>query len=227
MDQMLFDAGAAVPRHPAQYTAALLPIMARLLAGSRRILDPFGGVGGIFKLAAWLPGASFDAVEIQPKWAAADPRITVGSALALPWGAGAFDAVCTSPTYGNRMADDFAIKADAGGRNTYTHAHGERLDPENSGILQWGPEYRAFHVKAWTEARRVLAPGGVFVLNCKDHIRGGVVQAVTDWHISALGDLGFYLIDTVQVACPGNRYGANSDLRLDTETVAALRLGIR
>ena len=95
----------ATRRHPARYSDALLPVMARYLIGCRRVLDPFGGVGGVFRLSAWLPGAELQAVEIEPEWAAADPRITLGSALSLPWAAGYFDAVATSPAYGNRMAD--------------------------------------------------------------------------------------------------------------------------
>jgi hypothetical protein len=54
---------------------------------------------------------------------------------------------------------------------------GRPLTPGNSGALQWGEEYRALHVAVWTECRRVLKPGGIFVLNVKDHIRGGVLSA--------------------------------------------------
>ncbi len=33
--------------------------------------------------------------------------------------------------------------------------------PDNSGAMQWGPEYREFHEQAWTEAVRVLRPAAV------------------------------------------------------------------
>src|SRR5690606_19530624 len=131
-------------------TPALLPIMAGYLHGCTRILDPFAGVGGIFDLLAWMPAAQVEAVEIEPEWAAADPRITLGSALALPWPAGTFDAICTSPTYANRMADHHEAR-DASRRNTYRHALGRPLHPDNAGAMQWGEAYRQLHITAWTE----------------------------------------------------------------------------
>ena len=213
----------ATRRHPARYSDALLPVMARYLIGCRRVLDPFGGVGGVFRLSAWLPGAELQAVEIEPEWAAADPRITLGSALSLPWAAGYFDAVATSPAYGNRMADHHDAR-DGSRRYTYRHALGRPLHRDNAGSLQWGDGYRQFHRQAWAEARRVLRAGGLFVLNCKDHYRRGELQPVTAWHIAELERLGFGLVDRVQVATPGQRHGANGERRVDFETVAVLRL---
>ena len=218
------DLLVARPRHPARYSAELLPTLASALAGCTRILDPFGGVGGIFTLAPFLPGCTIEAVEIEPEWAAQHPRTTLGSALALPWPAGYFDAVCTSPCYGNRMADHHEAR-DASRRNTYRHALGRPLHPDNAGALQWGDAYRAFHLRAWAEARRVLAPGGRFVLNIKDHYRDGVVQPVTAWHTQALTDLGFRQCRRWEIACPGLRRGANGALRVDAETVILFALG--
>jgi hypothetical protein len=109
-------------------------------------------------------------------------------------------------------------------RLTYTHKLGHALNPNNSGAMQWGTEYRAFHVAAWTEARRVLEPGGVFVLNIKDHIRGGVRRKVTDWHIEALEALGFVWTEHVKVDCPGMRYGQNGSARVDYESVIRFEL---
>ena len=111
------------------------------------------------------------------------------------FGDATFDAICTSPTYGNRMADHHNAR-DASPRHTYRHVLGRPLTRGNSGALQWGDgiageEYRALHVAVWTECRRVLKPGGIFVLNVKDHIRGGVLQEVTKWHSVALLMLGF------------------------------------
>lgn len=214
------------PRHPARYSKELLPKLAEYLCGCLRILDPFGGVGGIFALAPFLPGAQIEAIEIEPEWAGQDARITLGNALALPWADGTFDAVCTSPCYGNRMADHHEAR-DASRRNTYRHCLGRALHPDNAGGLQWGPAYRAFHVQAWTEARRVLRPGARFVLNVKDHIRAGERMQVTDWHAETLAGLGFRLVKFTEIRCPGQRCGANGHLRVNSEAVILFELGAR
>lgn len=205
-------------RHPARYTEALLPVFARMVTGARRLLDPMAGTGRIFRLRDLGVTAAIHAIELEPEWAAWHPETTVGNALALPFEDGFFDAVLTSCTYGNRMADHHEA-TDGSRRNTYRHALGRALHPENSGALQWGADYRAFHVAAWAEVRRVLAPGGVFVLNIKDHIRRGAVVAVTEWHIEALTAAGFVLVAHERIACPGNRYGQNGASRVAYESV--------
>ena len=215
----LFDVPAANPAHPAKYTDALLLTMAKMLKGKHRILDPFGGTGKVFLLEAWLPDAQIEAVEIEPEWAAINPRTTHGNALDLPWGDGYFDAVCTSPTYGNHMADQ-SIMATA----KYRANLGRKLHPDNSGACSWGPQYRSLHIKAWTEARRVLQPGGAFVLNIKDHIRGGEVQHVTEWHVKTLCGLGFVERDHKRINTPSMRYGRNGDKRVEYESVILFTL---
>ena len=225
--ETLIDLPVANPAHPAKYTDALLLTMAQMLKGRRRILDPFGGTGKVFLLEAWLPDAQIEAVEIEPEWAAINPRTTHGNALALPWPAGYFDAVCTSPTYGNRMADGLRNPANWAREYhyiTYTQKLNRSLHPDNSGEMQWGDKYRDFHIKAWTEARRVLQPGGAFVLNIKDHIRGGEVQYVTEWHVKTLCGLGFVEREHKRINTPSMRYGRNGDKRVEYESVILFTL---
>lgn len=102
-----------VPDHPAEFSAALIPIFARIVDEHRprrrrplQVLDPFAGVGGIHVLMERcdLPVETVG-VELLARWAAAHPRTIVGNARALPFGRGAVDVVVTSPCYGNRMAD--------------------------------------------------------------------------------------------------------------------------
>lgn len=205
-------------RHPAKYTASLLPVFAEMIPPYSYGLDPFGGTGKIFSLCNLVPGLRVECIEIEPEWAAYDSRIMVGNALALPFENCTFDWVCTSPTYGNRMADHHNAR-DTSHRNTYRHALGRTLHPDNSGAMQWGEQYRNFHVAAWREVRRVLSPGGIFVLNCKNHIRRHRVAHVCEWHRQTLLDLGFELVDEKEIECPGNRFGQNGDCRARGEMV--------
>jgi hypothetical protein len=223
---MLFDVPAANPSHPAKYTDALLLTMAQMLKGRRRILDPFGGTGKVFLLEHWLPDAQIEAIELEPEFAAINPRTRVGNALYLPWGDGYFDAVCTSPTYGNRMADTTFSSSKGNTWQTYTCKIGRKLHPDNSGAMDWGDKYRILHVAAWTEARRVLQPGGVFVLNIKDHIRAGTVQPVTDWHIGTLQGLGFRLVEHRRINTPSMRHGRNGDKRVEYESVIQFKQAV-
>lgn len=220
----LFVTQRAAP-HPAKYSYDILSAAADMLstyappAGRRlRVLDPFAGTGKVYMLQRWLD-AEISAIELEPEWAAHDARITVGNALELPYRASYFDAIVTSPTYGNRMADTLLDKYE---RVTYTSKIGRRLSAGNSGALQWGKQYRDFHVKAWTEAARVLRKGGLFVLNCKNHIRAGKEQHVVEWHIDTLKELGFRFVEQRRVARAGMQYGQNADKRVGFEIVAKL-----
>jgi SAM-dependent methyltransferase len=203
-------------QHPAKYSDVLLPILDQFLGSSNRILDPFAGTG---KLRLIRPDAYL--VEIEYIWAKAANAIC-GNALMLPFSNGSFDAICTSPTYANRMADHHNAR-DKSRRNTYRHTLGQQLHPENSGSLQWGESYRVFHQKAWKECWRVLIPGGMLVLNISDHIRGGEVIKVSDWHTEVLQQIGFDLTYSVLVPTHRNRYGKNHELRVLSEQVLLFR----
>lgn len=225
-DEMLtlFELPEANKQHPAKYTDALLTTFARMLQGSTRVLDPFSGTGKVFLLEHWLPNAQIEAVEIEPEWAALHQKTTLGNALHLPWPDEYFDAIVVSPAYGNRMADSLTPATSKYIRIGYADKIGRKLHQDNAGAMDWGDKYRDLHIAAWTEARRVLQPGGKFVLNIKDHYRNKKLQPVTDWHISALQDLGFVLVEHVKVDCPGMRYGRNGQSRVDYESVILFHL---
>ena len=219
MSSTLFALDPPTKRHPAKYTDALLVTMATFLRGRTRILDPFGGTGKVFLLEHWLPNAQITAIELEAEWAAKHPRTTLGNALYLPWANDTFDAIASSPTYGNRMADATLNGADGNSWQTYTYQLGRQLHPDNSGQLQWGPKYRAFHQRAWLEARRVLVEGGAFILNIKDHIRDKKRARVTDWHIECLESLGFRLVEHKKIATPSMKHGQNHEARVPYESV--------
>lgn len=221
----LFDIPTAEPNHPAQYTTALLPVMADMLKGRRRILDIFGGAGGIFALEHWLGAdVQIEAIELEERFAAMHPRTRQGNALHLPWAADTFDAIATSPAYGNRLADKYRPGANC---FSYAQAIEGELHPDNAGGMQWNPnggDYQVTHVLAYAEARRVLCEGGAFVLNCKDHYRNKVLQPVTDWHVNTLKALGFAVVQRRKVKTPSLRYGENHELRVEYESVILFEL---
>jgi len=168
--------------HPARYPNALIPILAGTVPVDQfpKVLDPFAGTGRIHQLPNKTIG-----VEIEPEWAALHDDTICASALALPFDNDSFDAIVTSPTYGNRLADA-GYSATPDRRHSYTFDLGHKLSDDNSGGMYWGGRYRAFHEDAWAEADRVLRPGGRFVLNIKDHIKLHERQFVTGWHVTHL-----------------------------------------
>ena len=220
MTATLFELPAEIRSHPAKYTDALLYTFVEMLRGCQRVLDPFVGTGKIFLVNRWLPELVIHGVEIEPEWAKANSGTIVGNALHLPYADNSFNAICTSPAYGNRMAD----KLLPGKRVTYANKLGRELHKDNSGGLQWGNKYKEFHLMAWRECRRVLDNSGMLILNIKDHVRNYKVQPVTDWHIETLQALGFVVIEHIDINCPGMRYGQNYELRVDCESVIKLEV---
>ena len=124
-------------------------------------------------------------------------------------------------TYGNRMADHFTDHQPEKCYicHTYTHVLGRKLSCNNSGAMQWGEEYRNFHIKAWRECFRILRPHGRLILNISDHIRAGEQQFVSVWHLGMLRYIGFTLLDWIEVPTPRNRMGQNGNARVDFENV--------
>ena len=175
------DVGGGVS-HPARFSKSLMPILAAAVPPEEYplVLDPFAGTGRVHELPNQTVG-----VELEPEWARLHPATICGSALELPVPDDTFDAIVTSPTYGNRLADHHDA-ADPDRRRSYTHDLGRRLHADNSGAMQWGERYREFHTDAWAEVWRVLRPGGRLVLSIKDHIRGGQRQHVAGWHVTEL-----------------------------------------
>lgn len=181
------------------------------------MLDPFAGTGRIHELENTTRG-----IELEWEWASMHPATEWGDTFdTLPrWihHGVRFDAVCTSPTYGNRMADHHEAK-DASKRNTYRHALERPLSPNNSGAMQWGVEYRSFHERAWYLVHEILRPGGRFVLNVKDHIRRDVLQPVVAWHRATCLLIGFTLSAVQTVELSGNGFGQNGNTRVPYEVV--------
>jgi DNA modification methylase len=223
-------------KHPAQYSTRILDVLEEIADGiTGRVLDPFAGMGNIHQIAR--ADLCTIGIELEQEWAEQHPDTLHGDATRLPFKDQSFDAIITSPVYGNRMSDSHnavercqkckgegCVKCGHSGRReykrlTYTHTLGRQLADNNAGKLQWGEKYKDLHFKAWAEAVRVLKPQGLFVLNVSDHIRKGKVIPVTAWHTATLKNLGIEWLYRVPVETPRMRFGQNGDVRVTHEDV--------
>lgn len=109
-------------------------------------------------------------------------------------------------------------------RHTYAISLGRKPSDNSAAAMQWGPEYRDLHERAWREAVRVLAPGGKFILNISDHIRDFTVQPVTLWHVGVLTSLGLRLVTSEAAMTPRMGHGENGKLRVTNEWVIVFSL---
>jgi DNA modification methylase len=207
--------------HPAKYSPKVLQTISNMLGqprkGSNKILDPFAGTGLIHSLR---PTWHTIGVEIEQEWAALSPHTVHEDALIFlgytpdEW----YDAIVTSPCFGNRMADHHDAK-DSSKRITYRHMLGRALSAGSAAGMPWGNRYRDFHSEIWTECARVLKPGGDFILHISDHIRKGEVQPVSQWHRDVLVKEGLKFIEGLEITSRRMRFGANRELRVVSEYV--------
>ncbi|MHB8318073.1 MAG: DNA methyltransferase [Acidimicrobiales bacterium] len=212
------DTSLTAVRHPAKFSPSIMDLIATLLIPpDALVLDPFAGTGRIHEIGTRC-GARTVGVEIEREWASLADQTIVADAIQLPFPSNIFDIAATSPTYANRLADHHQAR-DGSVRHSYTHDLGRSLHPNNSGAMQWGEPYKCLHQAAWAEVLRVLRPGGSLVLNISDHIRGGVIQPVTDWHVQTLQALQFTIVEHYLVPTPRLRYGKHSAVRVPHESV--------
>ncbi len=235
--------------HPAMFSRELIRPLADTIRGCSSVVDPFAGTGRVHVIAEEAGVPVSVGIELEPEWANAEVfsgphRLQiVGDSLEVlhNLGTGRFEAVLTSPAYGNGMADKHeakdACKACGGSgvsgsrecrvckglglsrRNTYRHRLGRTLSANNGGGMQWGPEYRDLHRAIWKASVAALAPGGVFVVNCSNHIRRGEIVDVCAWHSATLIELGLTLVDSIEVKTRRQRHGANGHVRVAGELI--------
>lgn len=211
-------------RHPAKYTDSFIPIFADILNeyGAEKVLDPFAGTGKLASVKQYGFNGSVYANELEREWL--EPNVygcdslTYCDAEALDYPLEFFDAICTSPTYGNRMADHHNAK-DGSRRITYTHCLGRQLADGNTGKMQWGKAYRDKHAAIYKNIIPFLKVGGVFILNISNHIRKGEEIDVVSWHKEELEKNGLTLIEDKQIETPRMKQGANADKRPRTEHI--------
>ena len=213
-------------KHPAKYTDIFLPIFAEKLSGKNNVLDIFAGTCKIAKIKDFGFDGKIYCNEIEPEWAELGlgevDSIHVGDAEFLPYKDNFFESICTSPTYGNRMADHFDSR-DKSKRITYRHFLGRELNAENTGRMQWGAKYREKHVRIWKEAHRVLNYNGILILNIKNHIRKGEEVDVVKWQKDVLLGIGFTLIEELSIPVNSMGFGANAKKRVDHEKILVFK----
>ena len=203
------------PPHPAKFTAQHLNSIIKILGDNSKliVLDPFAGIGTVHDLPYMTTG-----IELEPEWAYQRVGTAVGSALKTGYEDEYFDAIVTSPCFGNRMADHHEAKDDSK-RHTYRHYLGRELTKGSAAGMQWGEAYCHFHTEAWLESKRVLKTGGTLIINIKDHIRKGQIQPVTKWHEKICTSMGLKLLDTLVIPVSGLSHGENAEQRIPHESL--------
>ncbi len=209
-------------KHPAKYTDSFIPIFAKLLKDRQVVLDPFAGVGKIALIKNYGFKGKVMCNELEHEWTETGEydvdEWRVGDAANLQFANCEFDAICTSPTYGNRMADHHKAKDDSR-RITYTHTLGRDFSEGNTGKMQWGNDYRNKHIEIYKELKRVLKPNGLLIVNISNHIRKGVVVDVVGWHGNALINLGFSFQKELLIDTPRMKFGLNASKRVEKESI--------
>lgn len=114
-------------------------------------------------------------------------------------------------------------------RNTYTHAlQRSGAKPvehdDNAVVMQWGARYREFHDAVWASCSSyLLRPGGLVLLNVKNHVRRSEVQRVVEFHVNSWLRLRYTIEEARPIETRGLAYGANHDVRTPHELIIALR----
>lgn len=210
-------------RHPAKYTDSFLPVFANLLKGKKKILDPMAGTGKIGQIKKFGFDGVIYANDLEIEWVSQSIAngcdiFSLFDASDLKYEDGEFDGICTSPTYGNRMADKHNAK-DSSKRNTYTHVLGRKLSEGNTGGMQWGEEYRLKHIQIYNECKRVLKKDGIMIINVKDHIRKGEIVEVSKFHKETMEKSGFRLVEAITIPVNGLGFGSNAKARVGHENI--------
>jgi tRNA G10 N-methylase Trm11 len=215
-------------RHPAKYTDSFIGLFAELLNGKKRVLDPFAGTGKIGLIKNFGFNGEIYANEIEPEWINKNEYccdyITNVDAEFLNYPSCFFDAICTSPTYGNRMADHHEAK-DGTRRNTYTHCIGRQLSYGNTGKMQWGIEYMKKHERIYKHLATLVEEKGIFICNIKNHIRQGKEIDVKSFHENAIINCGFTKKQEIFIETKGNGFGANANKRTNGEYILVFEKG--
>ncbi len=107
-------------------------------------------------------------------------------------------------------------------RRGYAISLGHLVDQRSSAGDQWGTRYRYRSEAHLREIRRVLRPGGTFILNISDHVRNGQRQYVTDWWVQTASRLGLAFVTAETVTTRRYGLGQNRGSRIDGEQIVVM-----
>ncbi len=208
--------------HPAKFNKPLLVAIDCILTAEgilppATILDPMAGVGT--GVAHWNDlGYHAQGVELEPEWAMADPMVRIGDARKLSeyFGTSHFDAIITSPAYGNRMADKYAGDPKGSARHTYRISLGRKLSEGSGAAEQYGDAYCNLHAQIVKQMS--FFAKDLVIVNMKNHIRNGEeVDVCLFWEKLIRISFPHWRMYAIEVPTAGQRHGANGDLRVDHE----------
>lgn len=210
-------------KHGARYSVELIPEIVNLLQGVQNIIDPFGGTGERLAIIAEKLNCVATGVEIEPEFIVKHDVVIRGDATQLQFCNDCFDGAVSSPTYGNRMNDNYQ-GCEGWNYSTYRAWLGRPLT-ENStaGVKFPSRKYKKLHELAWAELYRVLCPGAPFVLDIKDFMKGEQVIPVSQWHYDTLVNIGFKPVQVMRVPVSGMQNGENRDKRIGVENLILFR----
>jgi hypothetical protein len=211
----------AAVEHPARFSTELLPVLGNVLAAwFLPVFDCYAGTGERLGQLCDEIGLPYSGTEIEPEFIV-DRRVRQGNATdASTYPTGPY-VVCTSPTYPNGMSDHFQARDDSK-RHTYRQAlattigHDRPLDRNNTG--RYGVRNAGIG-RYWQLVNDAVGhwPNRA-VVNVKDFIVAGQVYPLDEKWQQLLVRHGYDIVERVEVACPGQRFGANRE-RVDHEVV--------
>lgn len=225
----LLGCGAVNVKHPAPFTPSIIEELRHLIAANvpagHIVHDPFGGEGVRLGALCNDLGYCFTGTDLE-EWPDSDPRVAIGDSCLRSSYPEAPHAVVTSPTYNNGVNDHFLPTENTRRRRrlTYRVALGRALHPNNTGRYS-GRSSKKGEANYWRLTRDIVRHWpDIAIVNVKDSVRAGEMYPLTKMWVTLLTEHG-YTIEQHDVACPGFRWGANRDLRADTEAIlVAVRL---